>query len=126
MGTFTAMGIASKSLSASKLALDLAGQNIANANTEGYSRKQLQTASDYRSDNSFGQIGNGVSTMKIMRLRDDFVDAQIVGEQTKKGFFDTIDAGLESLENTFNRTQGYVLVRVRWILRRRKKLCLVG
>ncbi|HEU5107690.1 MAG TPA: flagellar basal body protein, partial [Micromonosporaceae bacterium] len=43
MSTFSGLNTALSALKAQRRGLELAGQNIANANTEGYSRQRLET-----------------------------------------------------------------------------------
>ncbi|MFP4522488.1 MAG: flagellar basal body protein, partial [Fibrobacterota bacterium] len=60
MSLFSSLSIGNRGLSASQLAINVTGQNISNANTEGYSRKRLSLSADYRSDPAYGEMGLGV------------------------------------------------------------------
>lgn len=75
--------IALRSLQAQQKALEVVGHNIANANTEGFSRQRavMETTSP-RSSNP-GQVGTGVKIQEIQRLRDTLLDSRIrVGNHT--------------------------------------------
>ena len=65
-------------LQASQNALRTAGNNIANANTDGYSRQNVSFGTrPAQSAGSAGYLGNGVTTESIARVVDDFVSTQL-------------------------------------------------
>jgi flagellar hook-associated protein 1 FlgK len=78
---FGGLSTALSALTAQRRGLELAGQNIANANTEGYSRQRV----DLRSVGG-GEVpamystrqatGGGVAVADVVRLRDAFLDAR--------------------------------------------------
>ncbi|MDQ1256440.1 MAG: flagellar hook-associated protein 1, partial [Candidatus Hydrogenedentes bacterium] len=75
MGTlFSALDIAHSGMLASQVQLDTAGHNIANVNTEGYSRQRVNLAARYPILKQYGAIGRGVQIQEIERLRDKFLD----------------------------------------------------
>ena len=99
MGLFSVLGIGTRGLMASQLGMDITGQNIANADVEGYSRKRLNLAADYRYDGTYGQMGFGVEVINIERMRDEFIDQQIRGQNKEVGYYEEIDHTLEAVEN---------------------------
>ena len=101
MGLFSVLGIGTRGLMASQLGMDITGQNIANADVEGYSRKRLNLAADYRYDGTYGQMGFGVEVINIERMRDEFIDQQIRGQNKELGYYEEIDHTLEAVENIF-------------------------
>jgi len=101
MGLFSVLGIGTRGLNASQLAMEVAGQNISNADVEGYSRKRVSMASAYRKDDQFGQMGFGVDVINIERLRDVYIDEQIRRQMQEAGYFEKVDQALERIENTF-------------------------
>ncbi|HEU5109925.1 MAG TPA: flagellar hook-associated protein FlgK, partial [Micromonosporaceae bacterium] len=80
-GSFGGLSTALSSLYAQRRALDTTGQNIANANTEGYSRQRvgMQAASAtpvpalYSTSDG---VGGGVAVSDVARLRDTFLEAR--------------------------------------------------
>jgi flagellar hook-associated protein 1 FlgK len=83
-GTFFGIEVAKKGLLASQAALDTTSHNIANANTEGYSRQRvnLRASPPIAYPGAFitlrpGQLGTGVEVYSITRIRSDLVEAQI-------------------------------------------------
>lgn len=101
MGLFSTLHIGSRGLFASQLAMDVVGQNIANADVEGYSRKRLNLQTDYRYDGVYGQLGMGVDIVSIERIRNTFIDEQIRRQNQEVGTYDEISTTLESIENIF-------------------------
>jgi flagellar hook-associated protein FlgK len=81
VSTFSGLNTATTSLWAQRRALDVTGQNIANVNTEGYSRQRVDFASLGGSpvpaffSKSTG-IGEGVSADDVNRIRDAFLEAR--------------------------------------------------
>ena len=94
---FFGLNIAYKGLLASNAALNTTSNNIANVQTEGYSRQQVvQQASDaIRVFQTYGCAGAGVDTIAIERVRDEFYDTKywnnnaLVGEYTSKEYYMT-------------------------------------
>jgi len=94
---FFGLNIAYKGLLASNAALNTTSNNIANVQTEGYSRQQVvQQASDaIRVFQTYGCAGAGVDTIAIERVRDEFYDTKywnnnaLVGEYSAKEYYMT-------------------------------------
>ncbi len=101
MGLFSVLNTGTRGLAASQLGMDVTGQNIANADVEGYSRKRLNTVSAHRKDDSFGQMGYGVEVINIERIRNTYIDQQIRRQNQEVGFFTEVDHTLEAVENIF-------------------------
>jgi flagellar hook-associated protein 1 FlgK len=102
MGLFSVLSVGTRALFASQLAMDVAGQNISNADVEGYSRKRLNLSPDYRYDSMFGQMGIGVEVINIERMRNAFIDVQIQRQNQEVGHFKELDYTMESIENILN------------------------
>ncbi len=70
------LNIARSALAASQRRLDVAGHNIANASTEGYTRQRVRlSASSVGLPSGLGQIGLGVEFDGIERVRSTLLDA---------------------------------------------------
>lgn len=71
------LGIAYSGLNAFQYALDVAGNNIANSTTRGYSRQSilLTQSASHRYGGSY--IGSGVAIASIYRNSDQFANAQV-------------------------------------------------
>ncbi len=94
---FFGLNIAYTGLLASNAALNTTANNIANVQTEGYSRQQVsqQAASALRVFQTYGCAGAGVETLAIERVRDEFYDGRYwdnnakVGEYSQKQYYMT-------------------------------------
>jgi flagellar hook-associated protein 1 FlgK len=64
-------------LTAARVGIETASNNIANANTEGYTRQRVNFAPTLPTSFTFGQIGNGVEVVDISRTRDAFLDERV-------------------------------------------------
>ena len=87
MSTFSALNAATTALWAQRRALDVTGQNIANVNTEGYSRQRadLQAIGGSPVPAVFSTspgIGAGVNAESVIRIRDAFLEGR---GQTERG-----------------------------------------
>ncbi len=101
--TFSGLNIAKSGLFAQQRALNVLSHNIANANTEGYTRQRV-TMEAYRPDmlpGTQGSMGTGVDTQSIIQIRDEFLDFKYRGENVKLGEWDTRLDGMETIESIF-------------------------
>src|SRR5215469_6366013 len=88
---YSGLQTALSGLEAAQAAIDTTGQNIANANTPGYSRQSvnmterdpltIQSLSNVTGAGS--QLGLGVDITSIGRIRDQFLDVQYRGQNTQ-------------------------------------------
>lgn len=82
MSTFSGIGTALSALVAQRMALDVAGQNVANANTAGYTRQraELSALTGAQVPSMFAAsdgVGSGVRVSAISRAADSFLDARV-------------------------------------------------
>jgi len=108
-GLFGTLNIGKSGMFAQQGAINTTSHNIANANTEGYSRQrvELQTTRPYckPSMNSAagpGQVGTGVQIVAINRVRDSFLDYQTRVELGVAGQFASRNKFLSQIENILN------------------------
>jgi len=93
--------IGKSALFTAQQAITVAGHNIANVNTPGYSRQEI-TLAENRPENGFpGQIGTGVHAESIRRAFDSFVDAQVLASRERLGEFTASSNSLARLEPLF-------------------------
>ncbi|RBY95180.1 flagellar hook-associated protein FlgK [Blastococcus sp. TF02-8] len=81
MSTFSGLNAATTALWANRRGLDVTGQNIANVNTDGYSRQRVDmTAIGGSTTPAFfsttSGIGQGVNADDVMRIRDAFLEGR--------------------------------------------------
>lgn len=102
MGLMDALGIGSRGLQAAQTSIDVTGQNISNANTEGYSRKRVNQTADVVSDDFYGQKGLGVEVTEIDRIRDTFLDRQTWEQLGDVGYSTQLDTAYTRIESILN------------------------
>lgn len=86
-------------------ALETSGHNVANVNTEGYSRQRVEfAANDPLSFYSQGwrSIGQGMHISQIGRIRDAYLDRSMTASNGNLGKFSSATAGLKSIEGIYN------------------------
>ena len=107
---FSALSSAKLGLLAQQLAIEVTGQNIANVETEGYSRQDVTfEANTPRHAIKYGsmhQIGTGVRVAGIERAHDQFLFEQIMDEGDLTGSTEVKKDIFEQLEILFNEGSG--------------------
>lgn len=103
MSTFGALNTAYRGLTAAQQGMNVAGQNIANAATEGYTRQRVQQSSIAApAQGLFGsgrpESGNGVSVDGIARLGSSFLDAGVRSAGARAGYAGVRSAALQGIE----------------------------
>jgi flagellar hook-associated protein 1 FlgK len=95
-------------MQAQQLALETSAHNIANSETEGFSRQRALMAATpalpYPSMNSsamVGQVGTGVEVANVERLRDQYLDVQLRKESATLGEWSIKQDALEQVEVIF-------------------------
>ncbi|MCQ4088153.1 flagellar hook-associated protein FlgK [Saccharibacillus sp. JS10] len=107
--TFHSLETAKRSLYTQTTALSTTGHNIANANTDGYSRQvvKMKATSAFevpglRNWVSAGQLGSGVEVTSISRVRDSYLDDQFRNENSGFGSWSVRQETLSKLEAIVN------------------------
>jgi flagellar hook-associated protein 1 len=108
--SYSGLQTALSGLEAAQAAIDTTGQNIANANTPGYSRQSvnmterdpltIQSLSNVTGAGS--QLGLGVDITSIGRIRDQFLDIQYRGQNTQTSGDNTSSTLLTQVQAALN------------------------
>jgi flagellar hook-associated protein 1 FlgK len=105
-GLFSIFNTAKSGLFSQQTSINVTSHNIANANTDGYSRQRadLVTTSPFttpgmNSPAGAGQLGTGVTVASIDRIRDTFLDYQFRRENGVNGHYTGRDKYLSQVEN---------------------------
>ena len=101
MGINRLVDIGKSALFTAQQAISVAGHNIANVNTPGYSRQQVTLAENRPENGSPGQIGTGVHAESIRRSFDSFVEEQLLASRERLGEFTASSNALARLEPLF-------------------------
>lgn len=84
-------------LDAARRALDIVGQNVANANTAGYSRQEVSFVSAEPA-HVIRAPGRGISEVQVLRYRDEFLDRQFRSRSGMLGYYDAFSAKMAQVE----------------------------
>src|SRR5262245_62981487 len=77
--------IGTGALAAAQAGLLTAGHNIANANTDGYSRQRIEQGTNTALYSSAGFFGSGVSVTTVQRQYDTLLASEMRGAQAQVG-----------------------------------------
>lgn len=101
--SFLGLNISLSGLFANQRALGVTSHNIANANTEGYSRQRMDMT-QYRPDTlpGLGTLGIGVDVTAVKQIRDEFIDHKLRNETSALGEWQARSDTLGQIEGIFN------------------------
>jgi len=106
---FFGLDIATRALRANQTLVDIANQNIANANTPGYSRQAAVVKETmpypipvFKQSGEPGQLGTGVQVTDVTRTRDSFTDYQYRNQIASQGRWTAKQDTLKQIEAVVN------------------------
>ncbi len=109
--TFAGFSTALSAIQASQKRLDITGQNLANMNTAGYTRQQLQVSSlnytnpiSHYMNGSEIAVGFGVHMDKVTQIRDPYLDMQYRNQMYRSGYTDSMQTSLDQLSEFLDET----------------------
>ncbi|MEK6557261.1 MAG: flagellar basal body protein, partial [Candidatus Margulisiibacteriota bacterium] len=101
--------VAKRSMEAQKYAMDVIGHNIANVNTEGYTRQraELETTEPVlvavtNKNKPLASMGTGVKMVAVSRVRDEFLDIQQRNINQDFGSWIQEETNYSIIESIFN------------------------
>lgn len=105
--TFFGLSIGTSGLYASQAGLNTTAHNIANTDTEGYTRQvaKQQAGSALRVNNTYGMVGSGVDIGGVEQIRDAYYDAKYRTNNTIYENYYTKNYYMSSIENYFNEVK---------------------
>lgn len=100
------MSVALQSLLTQQGALEVTANNIANANTPGYSREVpiLEESPPILSGNTM--VGTGVTLKSVQSMRDNVLDLRIDQETSQQSSLNSYVDSMNQVQALFNETQG--------------------
>lgn len=106
------LDIARRALQAHQSAMNAASNNIANVNTEGYSRQRVNLTQARSLLTSAGLLGSGVKVEGLERIRDTFIDRQLQNERPAFKMNEFKSEALHFVEEIFNEPSDFGLNRL--------------
>jgi len=109
--TFMGLEIGKRGIHAHQQALAVAGHNIDNVNTKGYSRQRVEFVPfepiylpGLNRAQTPGQIGQGVIIERIERIRDELLDKRIVAQASGEGYWNVRNRYIREMESLYHET----------------------
>ena len=89
--TFFGLNIGTTGLYAAKSGLNITAHNVANIETEGYSRQVIKQSADtpLSTKNRYGMLGSGVAINEITQMRSQYYDEKYRSNNALLGMYDT-------------------------------------
>lgn len=94
------LNIGASALMAFQRAMATTGNNVANVNTEGYSRQTVNLSTRIPQYTGSGYIGSGVQVVNVRRQYDDFLAAQVRGSHSAVADFETYYSYASQIDQT--------------------------
>jgi flagellar hook-associated protein 1 FlgK len=101
MSLFSSIQMAGNTLRANEIALQVVGQNIANANTPGYIREEVQFAPATTQRYGGLLLGLGVEVEAVVQKLDEFLEQRLRGSVSER-------AGAETLQEAYGQLEGLI------------------
>ncbi len=101
-GISSALNIAKNALLAFQTEVHVTSHNVANVDTEGYSRQKVVLTPYPPSPSPVGPIGSGVKVDQIKRYFDAFLEANLNLKRSDLGLFSAEETGMRLVEGIFN------------------------
>jgi flagellar hook-associated protein 1 len=95
------LSIGSRAMTANYAALQTTGNNVANANTPGYSRQSVQLATAFSQETGSGFFGKGVDVATVTRAHSDFLTREAATTASLAAADDARNTQLQQLETVF-------------------------
>ena len=98
LGLFGALSMANRSLQTQRQGTEIAGHNLANVNTPGYSRQRVSIVTGTHIMTEIGHQGTGADVVSIRQIRDALLDRQITGEASVRGAHESKQRALQFMQ----------------------------
>ena len=105
-GINTSLSIAMQALDATQAALDATSNNIANANTPGYTREVPQFSENQQTVSGSNVSGGGVNLDGLQSVRDELLNLQIQQQTSLQSSADAQSSALQQIQTSFSTSSG--------------------
>jgi flagellar hook-associated protein 1 FlgK len=112
MGLSDVLNMGKTSLATHQTLMEVTGNNIANVNSEGYSRQSVELGTVPALNFRGFQIGRGVTASNILRAQDTFLNRQILDKNSALGEQTAQTTPLAELETLFNLDEDNLSARI--------------
>ncbi|HEY4958788.1 MAG TPA: flagellar hook-associated protein FlgK [Caldimonas sp.] len=101
MSVSSLLSIGARAMTANYAALQVTGNNVANANTAGYSRQSVELATSVSQQTGSGFFGKGVDVTTVTRAHSDFLTSEAATTASLAAADDARNKQLQQLETVF-------------------------
>ncbi len=105
-GISSVLNIAKEALLTHQASIAVAGHNIANVDTPGYSRQVLNLTTNQPTPDRVGFFGNGVMGVSITRKYDQFMVQRLMNQNSTLNNLQAQQQSMKVIETTFNEVPG--------------------
>jgi flagellar hook-associated protein 1 FlgK len=102
LSLFGTLDMASRSMQAQMTGLNVAGQNLANVSTTGYTRQTVDIETSPDITTSFGQEGTGANVVAIQQAVNSMLNSQIVTQQSSSGYWTAQQSALQGAQTNLD------------------------
>ena len=102
LGLFGTLNLAARSLQTQMTGVEVAGQNLANINTPGYSRQVVNIAASPDITTTVGSEGTGAEVTGIQQIVSSLLNAQIQSQGSTSGYWNAQQTTLQNAQNGLN------------------------
>ena len=108
MGIPNVMNTGRSGMMAAKTAIATTGHNVANVNTEGYSRQRVQLSSQapHVARGTKIMVGHGADVSRVERVNDEYIGKQLRNAERDLAHAEEKDVVLKQAEDIFNEMNG--------------------
>ncbi len=99
---FDGLYIGASGLNVAQNALNITGNNIANANTPGYTRESPNIVEKYPQITQIGAFGLGAEVNSILSARNQLLDNTLNQQLSLQSYYQTLNDQLTQVQNLFN------------------------
>ena len=105
--TFFGLNIGTTGLYAAKSGLNITAHNVANIETEGYSRQVIKqsAATPLSTNNRYGMLGSGVSVNEITQMRSQYYDEKYRSNNSLLGMYESRSYFMNEVQSYLNEIE---------------------
>lgn len=102
MGITSLLNIGTTGINVARVSIEVTSENIANVNTEGYSRQRVITRTGPTNNANGFPLGTGVQVSAVQREHDELLQLQLVKGNSSLGESEAKETALNQIEPFFN------------------------
>ena len=105
--TFFGLNIGTTGLYAAKTGLNTTAHNVANIETEGYSRQVIKQSADVplSTNNRYGMLGSGVAVNEIIQMRSQYYDEKYRSNNGLLGMYESRSYFMNEVQSYLNEIE---------------------